>query len=94
MIEYKILKFFRVIFSSIQNTKFIAFSLWPLEAFFYLVFFFLKSKSKTENNYFFAKKNYVVFSFIMQNDRPKHKTFRMKGELIKHPHTYIVNNFK
>jgi hypothetical protein len=56
-------------FSFIQNAEFIV-----LLRLFWIFFCLLRPKSKMENKLFF-KKNYMVFSCIMQNDEPKLKIF-------------------
>jgi len=67
--EMQNVKIFRVIFSSIQNAKFIV--LMKLLDAHFGFFGLLMPKSKIENNYLFAKKFCMVFSFILQNNKPK-----------------------
>jgi hypothetical protein len=69
------IKIFMGVFNFIQNDKF--FVGW-VRAFWLFGFFFfclLRPKSKMENGYLFAKKFCMMFSSILQNDRPKPKFF-------------------
>jgi len=79
MIKYKMPKFSGscLVPSEVQN---LLSSLQPFEAL--LGFFGLfRPKYKMESSQFFAKKNCMVFSSIMQNDGPKPKIYWDKGEV-------------
>jgi hypothetical protein len=67
-------KIFKVMFSLIQNTKFIVLIMVSWDSF-GLFSSLLMPKSKMENDYIFAQKNCMVFNFIMKNNRPKPKIF-------------------
>jgi uncharacterized Zn finger protein (UPF0148 family) len=79
MMKYKMPKFSGscLVPSEVQN---LLSSLQPFEAL--LGFFGLfRPKYKMESSQFFAKKNCMVFSSIMQNDGPKPKIYWDKGEV-------------
>jgi len=73
-VKYKIPKFLELFLGSskIQNLLSL---LWPLESL--LGFFFcpLRPKSKMKNNHFFLQNFCMVFSSIIQNNKPKPKFF-------------------
>jgi hypothetical protein len=64
-------KIFMGVFSSIQNVKFL---MGWVRAFW---FFFLPLEAKIQNREWipFCQKNFMVFSFILQNGKPKPKFF-------------------
>jgi len=68
-------KIFRIMFSSIQNAKFIA-----LMRFFW-VFFTLEDKIQNGEWLPFCQKNCMMFSSILQNDELKPKIFEIREEL-------------
>jgi hypothetical protein len=65
------------VFSSIQNIKFF---MWWVRFFFIFLAFFGPLKAKIQNREWisFYQKIYMMFSFILQNDKPKPKIFKMK----------------
>ena len=73
--------------SKIQNLL----SSWDLLRPFCAFFGFLRLKDKMKNNHLFTKKNYIVFSYIIQNNKPKSKKINKRGT--KHPFVLFAQTF-
>jgi len=66
-------KIFKIVFSSIQNAEFIALIMASWGSF--RLFYSLETKIQNWEDPPFCQKNCIMFSSIMQNNKPKHIIF-------------------